>query len=98
LLLLPLLWIGVTTAAPSSRLDSYVIPGDNVFPEGIAYQPTTGNFFVSSTTDGTIFRGNVRDSQAEPFLPGGDDGRTSATGMKVDDHGRLFISGAATGH
>jgi len=52
---------------------------------------------VSSTTDGTIFRGNIREENTSVFLPGGADGRTSATGMKVDKQGRLFISGAATG-
>jgi sugar lactone lactonase YvrE len=31
------------------------------------------------------------------FLSGGADGRTAATGLKVDRHGRLFVSGAATG-
>lgn len=34
--------------------DSYILPGNAVFPEGIAYQPRTGDFFVSSTTDGTM--------------------------------------------
>jgi Cu-Zn family superoxide dismutase len=80
-----------------SKIDSYVLPGDMVFPEGVAYQPETGDYYVSSTTDGTIFRGYDRDKTASVFLPGGTDGRTSATGMKVDKQGRLFVSGAATG-
>ncbi len=75
---------------------SYTLPGTAVFPEGIAFQRSTGDFFVSSTTDGTILRGNVRDSAADVFLPGGEDGRTTAVGLKVDD-GRLFIAGGATG-
>jgi sugar lactone lactonase YvrE len=76
----------------------FVLPGDSVFPEGVAYQPSTGDFFVSSTSDGTIFRGNVRGGAAQPFLKGGEDGRIAATGLKVDDaRGRLFVSGAATG-
>lgn len=91
-------WAGQSAVANSApRPTSYILPGDAVFPEGIAYQPKTGDFFVSSTTDGAIFRGNIREAQASVFLPGGDDGRTSATGMKVDKQGRLFISGAATG-
>ncbi len=48
--------------------DRYILPGNAVFPEGIAYQPRTGDFFVSSTTDGTIFRGNLRDKLARVFL------------------------------
>lgn len=76
----------------------YVLPGDAVFPEGIAYQPSTGDFFVSSTGDGTIFRGNVGRGAAQPYLQGGADGRTAATGLELDDaRGRLFVSGAATG-
>jgi Cu-Zn family superoxide dismutase len=83
------------TANPGAT--SYVLPGDQVFPEGVAFQPATGDFFVSSTTDGTIFRGNLNQGAAQPFLPGGADGRTSATGMKVDSQGRLFVSGGGTG-
>jgi sugar lactone lactonase YvrE len=75
----------------------YTLPGNAVFPEGVAYQPATGNYFVSSTTDGTIFRGNLGDSAAAVFLAPGGDGRTTATGLKVDDRGRLFVSGGASG-
>ena len=78
--------------------EEYILPGDVVFPEGIAYQPTSGNFFVSSTTDGTIFRGNVRQDSASVFLEGGTDGRTTAIGLKVDDYeDRLFVAGGNTG-
>lgn len=78
--------------------DSYILPGNAVFPEGIAYQPRTGDFFVSSTTDGTIFQGNVREQLARVFLPGGSDRRTTAIGLNVDDYeGRLFIAGGNTG-
>lgn len=49
--------LGAETRAGQNR---FVLPGDAVFPEGVAYQPSTGDFFVSSTSDGTIFRGNVR--------------------------------------
>lgn len=76
---------------------SYVLPGDAVFPEGIAYQRSTGQFYVSSTTDGTIFRGDLDEEVAEVFLPGGQDGRTTAVGLKVDREGRLFIAGGNLG-
>ncbi|HZD03086.1 MAG TPA: superoxide dismutase [Actinomycetes bacterium] len=89
---------GPVAARPESRpIVTYTIPGDAVFPEGVAAEPRTGYFYVSSTTDGTIFRGHVRKPSLEVFLPGGADGRTSATGLKVDRRGRLFVSGAATG-
>ena len=76
---------------------SYTLPGDLVFPEGVAYQPSTGDFFVSSSADGTVFRGNLKNSAAEVFLVGGADSRFSTTGMKVDSKGRLFVSGGNTG-
>ena len=84
-------------AAPERR--TYLIEpsgpaADDVYPEGIA---TRGrNFFVGSTTDGTIYRGNLPRPAARPFLPGGEDGRASAIGLKVDD-GKLFVAGGATG-
>jgi sugar lactone lactonase YvrE len=83
-------------AEASPRPSRYILPGDRVFPEGIAFQQGTGNFYVSSNNDGTIFRGNVRDELTSVFLPAGSDGRTTATGLRVDD-GRLFIAGASTG-
>lgn len=77
----------------------FTLPGKAVYPEGIAYDPLTGDFYVGSTQSGTVYRGNVRDGpgELEVFLPGGTDGRTSVTGMKVDDYGRLFIAGRNTG-
>ena len=89
--------LGRLGAEVSSGSMRYVLPGDAVFPEGIAYQPSSGAYFVSSTTDGSILRGTLRDAAATVFLPAGGDGRTTATGLKVDSRGRLFVSGAGTG-
>ena len=86
-----------TRSAWAHGYDFYVLPGGTVFPEGIVYDDSTGDFYVSSTTDGTIFKGNIAQVEAAPFLAPGADGRISATGMKVDNKGRLFIAGAATG-
>ncbi|MDQ4078361.1 MAG: hypothetical protein M3220_19210, partial [Chloroflexota bacterium] len=78
-------------------LSRYILPGEDVFPEGIAFQPSTNDFFVSSTTDGAIYRGNLGEQEADVFLPGGEDGRTGAAGLAVDDEGHLFVSGGDTG-
>lgn len=84
-------------AASSGGLpESYVIPGDRVFPEGIGAQKSTGDFFVGSSRDGTIYRGNLRRERTEVFLPGGRDGRTAATAVRVRE-GRLWVAGRFTG-
>jgi Cu-Zn family superoxide dismutase len=76
----------------------YVLPGDAVFPEGVAYDQRTSTVYATSTTDGTVFRGDARDPVLEVFLPGGADGRTAAVGVNVDpDRQRLFVAGGATG-
>ena len=90
----------VATAHPRAgarAIIDYTIPGDAVFPEGVALDRRTGFFYVSSTADGTIFRGHLRRPALEPFLAGGQDGRASATGLKVDRSGRLYVSGGPTG-
>jgi hypothetical protein len=64
------------TMQEASGAERYVLPGEQVFPEGVAYQSDTGDFYVGSTTDGTVFRGNVQGSpkEAEVFLEPESDG------------------------
>lgn len=86
---------GGPTSADSQQ--TYEIPGDTVFPEGVAVDKSSGEFYVGSTSDGTIFRGTVGGGDVEEFLPGGQDGRTAVTGLKVDAQGRLWAAGRDTG-
>ena len=76
---------------------SYALPGEAVFPEGVAYNPASGLFYVGSTTDGAIFEGDVASGEVTVFSEGGADGRTTAIGMKVDDQGQLWVAGGGTG-
>ena len=78
---------------------TFSLPGGRVFPEGVAYDPASGDFFVGNTQSGAVYRGNVRgDSrEMEVFLNGSEDGRSGVTGMKVDERGRLWIAGRTTG-
>ena len=86
-----------TVADAGERPAEYVLPGEQVFPEGIA-RGRGPAFFVGSTTDGTIFRGDVRRPATRVLSPGGTDGRTTAVGMRTDARGRrLFVAGGATG-
>lgn len=88
-----------TAAAQSGTAETFPLPGDEVYPEGVAYQPATGDFFVGSTGDGAIFRGNVAEpgTKAEIFSEPGADGRSTAIGMKVDAQGLLFVAGGESG-
>jgi WD40 repeat protein len=72
---------------------------DACYPEGIAADNESGNFYVSSFSNGSIYSGNVNSSDVplEVFLPGGQDGRTRAIGLKLDDEGLLYIAGGDTG-
>lgn len=96
--------LGSTALAQSnSTRESFVYtfpPNDEVFPEGITYQPSTNSFYVGSTNGGAVYRGvnNPKGARTiELFLPAGGDNRTAVVGMKVDRLGRLFIAGGATG-
>lgn len=75
-------------------LDPAGVANPDIFPEGVAARGDT--FFVGSTTDGTVYRGDVDEATATPFLLPGEDGRTSAVGMKIDGR-TLFVAGGATG-
>jgi sugar lactone lactonase YvrE len=84
-------------AAAAGRPSVYTVPGDAAFPEGVALDPRGTSFFVSSTTDGTIFKGSVERAGLTPFARGGAGGRTTADGLAVDGRGRLFVAGGSTG-
>ncbi|UZN03723.1 SMP-30/gluconolactonase/LRE family protein [Cellulomonas sp. S1-8] len=75
-------------------LDPVGAAADDVYPEGVAARGD--DFYVSSTTDGTIYRGDLDEPTATPFLPGGQDGRAMAVGLKVDGR-TLLVAGGATG-
>jgi sugar lactone lactonase YvrE len=79
----------------AARTTTYALPGQDVFPEGV---DTFGRYFyVTSTTDGTVFRGVIgRDEVAEVFLPGGEDGRTMAVGIEATED-LLLVAGGITG-
>ncbi|WP_274561746.1 SMP-30/gluconolactonase/LRE family protein [Streptomyces spiramyceticus] len=76
---------------------AYELPGDRVYPEGIAAAPRTGELYVGSYTNGTIYRITPRHRTAEVFLPAGTDGRHTANGLKVDGAGRLWVTDSTAG-
>jgi hypothetical protein len=88
-----LLAVGLTATA-SARQYPETIPLPNGWaPEGIA--TGFGNqFFAGSRNTGGIYKGNLKTGDGDILVPGFGG---AATGMKVDRHNRLFVSGAGTG-
>lgn len=82
---------------PLAETRALELPGSEVFPEGVAVDKRTGDVFTGSTTDGAIYRSAGGRTPFERFLAPGTDGRTAATGLKVDPRGRLFVAGRTTG-
>lgn len=92
--------LGATATAvaqSSAKPEAYTMPGAEVYPEGIARQAGSSAFFVGSTSDGTIFRGDVRSPRMEVLAAPGANGRSTAIGLKEDGRGRLVVAGGPTG-
>ncbi|MBM9509497.1 SMP-30/gluconolactonase/LRE family protein [Actinacidiphila acididurans] len=70
------------------------VNGGQAFPESVAADHRY--VYTASIGDGTVYRGRLGAKTLEPFLPGGQDGRTSATGIKVTGN-RLLVAGSFTG-
>ncbi len=81
-------------AAAQGLPDSYPLPGDAVFPEGIALDAEAGVFYVGATNGGTLFRGDIESGEVEVFASGT---QPAAIGMEVDAYGRLWVAGGPTG-
>ena len=73
------------------------LDGTHTFPEGIAFDPATGDAFVGSTSTGDIFRLRKGAPKAELLQSGGSPGRQGAFGMKLDPGGRLWVAGGPNG-
>ncbi|WP_207394215.1 SMP-30/gluconolactonase/LRE family protein [Actinomadura formosensis] len=86
-----------SAAADMPGLAAYVLPGDRVYPEGIAADPRTGTLYAGSFQDGTVYRMRPGHRAAEVFLPAGADGRRTANGLKVDGAGRLWVTDSSAG-
>ncbi len=76
--------------------DAFVIPQRDLIPEGIAWDSTTGDFFVSSIHLRKIVR-ITSDGKSSDFVHEGQDGLFGTLGLKVDAQRRLLwvISNAA---
>ena len=75
----------------------YILPGNAVFPEGVAYQPSAGAISSAAPPMGRFSAARCASRLRPCSCHAGADGRTTATGLKVDSRGRLFVSGGSTG-
>lgn len=73
---------GSTGEGPTGYDDVYDIEGDEVFPEGIAFDPVDEAFLIGSLEDGIIRRITVDGAQTELATPSAAEWSTS--GLKVD--------------
>ena len=84
----------LTVGAAQPEPNSYVLPGDAVFPEGVTVDESTNTFYVGSTTDGTLFTGNVDTGEVSVFAEGT---QPTAIGMALNA-GRLIVAGGDSGN
>ena len=96
-LLVSLAALLLVAPAASAAPSQYVLPGGNVFPECVALWPGTDDFFVTSTGDGTVYRGDLDRGRTKVFLRPGRDGRVNAVGARAT-RDRLIVAGGVTGY
>lgn len=84
-------------AATPTLSTAYELPGAAVYPEGIAVDARTGDSYVGSYADGSVYRATDAATRAEVFLPAGADGRKTTNGLRVDHEGRLWVIDSTAG-
>lgn len=76
----------------------YDLPGEAAFPESVGVDPATGDAYVGSLADGSLYRlPKAAGGVAEVWSPPGEGGRAQVAGVKVDTSGRLWAAGAYDG-
>src|SRR5262249_56183743 len=75
---------------------SYELPGEAVFPESIGVDRATGDAYVGSLADGSLYR-LTSAGKAQVWGAGGRDGRGSVAGGQVDAQRRLWGAGGYDG-
>jgi Cu-Zn family superoxide dismutase len=81
----------------AAAVQTFELPGEAVFPESIGVDPSTGDAYVGSLADGTLFRLPADGGEAELWSGAGEGGRCSVAGVKVDARGRLWAAGGYEG-
>ena len=79
--------------APPGQLEDVIALPNGFQPEGIAIGPG-GTGYVGSLADGDVYVFDVRTGEEITTLEGPG---TPSVGLKIDQHGRLFVSGGPSG-
>jgi DNA-binding beta-propeller fold protein YncE len=85
-------WVGEPGPFPGQV--AFTIPQPDLVPEGIAHDPVTGTFFVSSTYRRKILA-VTRDGAVRDFTTEGQDGLLGVVGMHVDAKRRRLWAAAS---
>lgn len=86
--------LGLPSAAAQALPTSYELPGQAIFPEGIALDEDADVFYVGATNGGTVFRADIATGDVRIFASGE---QPTAIGMEVDAYGRLWVAGGQSG-
>lgn len=84
-----------SSALAQALPEAYPLPGEAVFPEGIALDGDAGTFYVGATNGGTLYRADVASGEVEVFA---EETQPTAIGMDVDPYGRLWVAGGPSGN
>jgi Cu-Zn family superoxide dismutase len=82
--------LSLLVATAASAAPAGTVPGTAGFPESVTAAPKSRVIYVSSFATGAVLKGRLG-GPLEPFLAAGANGRTSATGMRLDAHGDLLV-------
>ena len=76
---------------------SYSIPGMEVYPECVAVGADGSTFYTASSTNGTIYRGQLGQKAAQVLVPSDQAAIGQGLGVALDDQGRLWVVGGDSG-
>src|SRR3954453_11970776 len=83
--------LAVAAPAQAAPITSFPLHGNELFPEGMGWNASTGAVYVGGLGHGTVVLFNVDDAaSATVFSPGGADARHQALGVRPD-HGLVYV-------
>lgn len=81
-------------AEPAALLAEYILPGDQAYPEGVTFDPTTRRFFTGSMALGNVTQTHA-DGTSEEFFAGNGGTDWIVLGLETDpERRRLWVCAA----